>query len=56
MGGSSQGLGSFKAALHHLGIFPSGLMSRPHVALNDEELAKIHGIVDAAQVIEPQSR
>lgn len=53
MGGSSQGLGSFKAALHHLGVFPSGLMSRPHVALNSEELAKIHEIVDAAQVIEP---
>lgn len=53
MGGSSQGLGSFKAALHHLGVFPSGLMSRPHVALNSDERAAIATIVDAAKIIEP---
>ncbi|MDO5031113.1 dihydrodipicolinate synthase family protein [Corynebacterium sp.] len=53
MGGSSQGLGSFKSALHHLGIFPSGLMSQPHVALNEEENARIAAIVDAAEITEP---
>ncbi|MCF4007589.1 dihydrodipicolinate synthase family protein [Corynebacterium uropygiale] len=52
MGGSSAGLGSFKEALHHLGVFPSALMAPPHVALNEEEKAAIAEIVDAAQVRE----
>lgn len=50
MGGSSAGLGGFKAALQHLGVFTSGRMAPPHVALNDEELATIHSIVDQADL------
>ena len=50
MGGSSAGLGGFKAALQHLGVFTSGRMAPPHVALNDEELAIIHSIVDQADL------
>ena len=50
MGGSSAGLGGFKAALRHLGVFTSGRMAPPHVALNDEELATIHSIVDQADL------
>lgn len=53
MGGSSAGLGSFKEALRHLGVFPSALMAPPHVALNETERAAIAEIVDAAQVREP---
>ena len=50
MGGSSAGLGGFKSALQHLGVFTSGRMAPPHVALNDEELATIHSIVDQADL------
>ena len=50
MGGSSAGLGGFKAALQHLGVFTSGRMAPPHVALNDEELATINSIVDQADL------
>lgn len=50
MGGSSAGLGGFKAALHHLGVFPNGLMSPTHQPLNEEEKTKIAAIVDEAQV------
>lgn len=46
MGGSSAGLGGFKAALVHLGVFDSGRMAPPHQALNDEELAVIGRVVD----------
>ncbi|MDO5512490.1 dihydrodipicolinate synthase family protein [Corynebacterium sp.] len=50
MGGSSSGLGGFKAALTHLGVFDSGLMAPPHQPLNDAELATIHALVDAADL------
>ncbi|HJD79686.1 MAG TPA: dihydrodipicolinate synthase family protein [Corynebacterium pollutisoli] len=50
MGGSSAGLGGFKAALTHLGVFDSGLMAPPHQPLNDAELAAIREIVDAADL------
>ncbi len=50
MGGSSAGLGAFKAALEHLGIFPSGRMAAPHEPLNDAEIARIRAIVDAAGI------
>lgn len=48
MGGSSAGLGGFKAALEHLGVFPNRLMAPPHEPLNDAEVAAIAGIVDEA--------
>ncbi|UDL75521.1 dihydrodipicolinate synthase family protein [Corynebacterium uberis] len=50
MGGSSAGLGGFKAALEHLGVFPNHRMADPHEPLNDAELARIAAIVDAAAV------
>lgn len=50
MGGSSAGLGGFKAALHHLGVFPNHLMAPTHQPLNDDELARINAIVDAAGI------
>lgn len=53
MGGSSAGLGGFKAALVHLGVFPAGVMAPPHQPLNEKELALIAQIVDEAQVREP---
>ncbi|APT92244.1 glucose dehydrogenase [Corynebacterium phocae] len=46
MGGSAAGLGGFKSALHHLGVFTTPLMSPTHVPLNDEEHAKVASIVD----------
>lgn len=48
MGGSSSGLGGFKAALEHLGVLPNHLMAPPHEPLNDEELARIAEIVDSS--------
>lgn len=53
MGGSSAGLGGFKAALEHLGVFPNHLMAPPHEALNASEIARIKEIVDAARIQEP---
>lgn len=50
MGGSSAGLGAFKAALKHLGVYPSAVMAPPHVPLNEEEIARIAAIVDAAEL------
>ncbi|PRQ12608.1 dihydrodipicolinate synthase family protein [Corynebacterium sp. 13CS0277] len=50
MGGSSAGLGAFKAALVHLGVFPDGRMAPPHTPLNADELARIQAIVDATMV------
>lgn len=50
MGGSSSGLGGFKAALEHLGIFPSRRMAPPHEPLNDDEVARIAAIVDRADI------
>lgn len=46
MGGSAAGLGGFKSALHHLGIFASPRMSPTHVPLNDSEHAQVAAIVD----------
>ncbi|BAU96993.1 dihydrodipicolinate synthase [Corynebacterium suranareeae] len=46
MSGSSSGLGGFKTALTHLGIIDSSTMAPPHQSLNDEEVARIHAIVD----------
>lgn len=48
MGGSSAGLGGFKAALAHLGVFTSGRMAPPHQPLDDTELATIARIIDDA--------
>ncbi|MBZ8177338.1 dihydrodipicolinate synthase family protein [Corynebacterium sp. 3HC-13] len=53
MGGSSAGLGGFKAALQHLGVFPNGLMAPPHIPLNDAEIQEIARVVDEAKVREP---
>lgn len=50
MGGSSSGLGGFKAALEHLGVFPSRRMAPPHEPLNDDEVRRICDIVDAAGI------
>ncbi|APT84966.1 dihydrodipicolinate synthase family protein [Corynebacterium aquilae] len=50
MGGSSAGLGAFKAALVHLGVFADGRMAPPHTPLNNDELAQIHAIVDEAKI------
>lgn len=46
MGGSSAGLGGFKAALEHLGVFPNRLMAPPHEPLNEDEVRAIAAIVD----------
>lgn len=56
MGGSAAGVGGFKAAMHHLGVFETGLMAPPHTPLNEQEIAKIGEIVDAAEIREPQAR
>lgn len=50
MGGSSSGLGGFKAALEHLGVFPSRRMAPPHEPLDDAEVARICEIVDRANI------
>lgn len=50
MGGSSAGLGGFKAALAHLGVFTSGRMAPPHQPLDDAELATIARIIDDAEL------
>lgn len=55
MGGSSAGLGAFKEALAHLGIFPSARMAAPHEPLNDAERSRIRAIVDGAGIKEPRS-
>ncbi len=52
LGGSAAGLGGFKAALVHLGIFPSGRMSPTHQPLLDEDLAKINNILDTVKTVE----
>ncbi|VEH06254.1 dihydrodipicolinate synthase family protein [Corynebacterium kutscheri] len=46
MGGSSAGLGAFKAALKHLGIIDSAAMAPTHQPLNAEEIAAIAQLVD----------
>ena len=46
MGGSAAGLGGFKSALHHLGIFVSPRMAPTHMPLNDDEHARVAAIVD----------
>lgn len=46
MSGSSAGLGGFKTALVHLGVFPNAVMCAPHQSLSAEETARINDIVD----------
>lgn len=53
MGGSSSGLGGFKAALEHMGVFPSRRMAPPHEPLNDDEVRRIADIVDRAEIKKP---
>lgn len=53
IGGSSAGLGSFKAALEHIGVFPNHVMAPPHEPLNDAEIRRIKDIVDKADIREP---
>lgn len=46
MSGSSAGLGAFKTALAHLGVFPNAVMCPPHQHLSDKETAGVTAIVD----------
>lgn len=48
IGGNSSGVGSFKAALEHLGVFNTRQMMPPALPFTEEELAKIYEIVDAS--------
>jgi 4-hydroxy-tetrahydrodipicolinate synthase len=41
MGGSSSGLGAFKAALHLRGIIDHPVMATPHIPLNADEVARV---------------
>lgn len=44
--GSSAGLGGFKTALVHLGIFPTATMCPPHQSLSAQETNQINTLVD----------
>lgn len=52
-GGGGRGVGGFKVALEHLGVFPNHLMMPPQEPLADADIAAIHAIVDAADIQEP---
>lgn len=51
MGGSSRGLGAFKAALHLLGVIDCPVPAPPQVALNDGETAVIKALLIEAGLL-----
>lgn len=46
--GDAAGVGAFKAAMHHIGVLPSGRMAEPIRPLSDEVVAQIATITDAS--------
>lgn len=56
MSGDAAGVGAFKAALHHLGELPSGLMAAPTRALSASVVSEIATIVDHANIVSVAAR